>query len=118
MKIKMLVVGGLVVGVWCLSAHAAESDWEQNPLDHGQPITASVDFTVKGGFVRALNGINGGPSAMTPRTQQMKDFEPLNVPSVRLHDIPLANGDCRARRTGWCRPATSTCARPRRTSVP
>lgn len=88
---RKLIVGGLVAGGWCLAAQAVESDWEQNPLDHGQPITASVDFSVKGRPVRALNGINGGPSAKTLRAKHMKDFAPLNVSSVRLHDIPLVN---------------------------
>ena len=49
LTIKNPVVGGLVAGAWCLAAHAVESDWEQNPLDHGQPITAKVAM-VEGGF--------------------------------------------------------------------
>ena len=71
LTMKRLVAGGLVVAIWCLAAQAVESDWEQNPLDHGQPITASVDFTVKGKPVRALNGINGGPTAKTLRAKHM-----------------------------------------------
>ena len=85
---KLIIV---IAAVAAEVVFGVESDWEQNPLDHGQSITVSVDFAVKGRPVRVLNGINGGPTAKSARAAQMKDFKPLNIPSVRLHDIPLSN---------------------------
>lgn len=51
-----------------------------------------VDFTSPMGTVRALNGINGGPSVKGRAASGFaKEFAQLNVSSVRLHDIPLVN---------------------------
>lgn len=56
------------------------------------PRKAKVDFAASAGTVRAINGINGGPSVKGRAAGgYAKDFARLNVASVRLHDIPLVN---------------------------
>ncbi len=54
--------------------------------------TRRVDFGSPAGQVRAINGINGGPSVKGRAASGFAaDFARLNVASVRLHDIPLVN---------------------------
>lgn len=57
-----------------------------------KPRQIAVDFSADAGVVRALNGINGGPSVKGRAAGgYAKEFAQLNVASVRLHDIPLVN---------------------------
>lgn len=54
--------------------------------------TRAIDFAAPAGVVRALNGVNGGPSVKGRAAAGFaREFAQLNVSSVRLHDIPLVN---------------------------
>lgn len=54
--------------------------------------TATVNFSAPAGTVRAINGVNGGPSVKGRAAGgYAREFAQLNVASVRLHDIPLVN---------------------------
>ena len=88
---RLVALASFLSLVGPLSLFALVSEWEQNPLDHGQSVTVSVDFSLALGPVKALNGINEGPGAGSEREAEMRDFAALNIASVRLHDIPLTN---------------------------
>lgn len=56
-------------------------------------MNVDVDFNVERGALKALNGVNFGPSIYKEDAgyDMRKDFDALNVQSVRLHDVSLQN---------------------------
>lgn len=58
-----------------------------------------VDFSEKIGTIRRLNGGNLGPqlyggsveASLIGRSTQLEQFKSLEIPAVRLHDVPLGN---------------------------
>ena len=55
-----------------------------------QAARINVDFSRANGTIRRINGCNLGPRLYRP-DNQVAEFQALEIPMVRLHDVPLSN---------------------------
>lgn len=80
-----------IFGVLSGACAIQKAQAKQEGSSLSRKISVSADFAKPNGFVKALNGVNFGPSIYCESAGYVnrKQFYNLNVHSVRLHDISL-----------------------------